>query len=305
MPPLSAAEVDEFATQGWLHLQGVLRPDVLEWARTELAPCAGATTKLDDLWVASDAVRAIATAAQVRAVVAQLYDAEPVPFQTLNFVRGSEQALHADDVHFDSVPSGRMCGVWVALEDVGEGQGPLMVVPGSHRWPELRPDAVLSRLRPFRYDDYERLVASQVGDRAPVRITALAGDVVIWDGRLVHGGAPVDTAGATRWSQVTHFVMRGAAYVTPMHSPTTPGLHALRAPLIDITDGRSVQPQQAGVPARVMWHGGGVAELLDRDAPPPPLGRRLASAVRGAAIDARSRVARARHRHRVRRMLGV
>lgn len=28
-----------------------------------------------------------------------------------------------------------MCGVWVALEDVGPDQGPLVYYPGSHRWP--------------------------------------------------------------------------------------------------------------------------------------------------------------------------
>ena len=30
-----------------------------------------------------------------------------------------------------------MCGVWVALEDVTEGSGPLDYLPGSHKLPVL------------------------------------------------------------------------------------------------------------------------------------------------------------------------
>jgi ectoine hydroxylase-related dioxygenase (phytanoyl-CoA dioxygenase family) len=30
-----------------------------------------------------------------------------------------------------------MCGVWVALEDMSEGAGPLEYYPGSHKWPIL------------------------------------------------------------------------------------------------------------------------------------------------------------------------
>jgi ectoine hydroxylase-related dioxygenase (phytanoyl-CoA dioxygenase family) len=30
-----------------------------------------------------------------------------------------------------------MCGVWVALEDIDMGNGPLIYYPGSHRVPEV------------------------------------------------------------------------------------------------------------------------------------------------------------------------
>jgi ectoine hydroxylase-related dioxygenase (phytanoyl-CoA dioxygenase family) len=30
-----------------------------------------------------------------------------------------------------------MCGVWIALEDVDERNGPLVYLPGSHKLPEL------------------------------------------------------------------------------------------------------------------------------------------------------------------------
>ena len=49
-----------------------------------------------------------------------LYGREPFPFQTLNFPYGSRQHYHSDAVHFNSLPKGFMCGVWVALEDIHE-----------------------------------------------------------------------------------------------------------------------------------------------------------------------------------------
>jgi ectoine hydroxylase-related dioxygenase (phytanoyl-CoA dioxygenase family) len=63
-----------------------------------------------------------------------LYNKEPYPFSTINFIKGSNQPLHSDTLHFHSVPQLWMCGVWVALEDVNEGNGTLQIVPGSHKW---------------------------------------------------------------------------------------------------------------------------------------------------------------------------
>ena len=59
---------------------------------------------------------------------------EAFPFQTLIFQRGSQQHLHSDAVHFNSWPKGFMCGVWLALEDITQDNGPLMYHPGSHKW---------------------------------------------------------------------------------------------------------------------------------------------------------------------------
>ncbi|MFX6869154.1 phytanoyl-CoA dioxygenase family protein, partial [Acinetobacter baumannii] len=40
-------------------------------------------------------------------------------------------------MHFSSLPTGFMCGLWVALEDITINQGPLHYYPGSHLLPEF------------------------------------------------------------------------------------------------------------------------------------------------------------------------
>ena len=82
-------------------------------------------------------MRALATAPKVLALLDELYGREPLPFQTLNFRRGTQQAPHSDALHFSTIPAGFMCGVWVALEDMDMDNGPLVYYPGSHLLPEV------------------------------------------------------------------------------------------------------------------------------------------------------------------------
>ena len=59
---------------------------------------------------------------------------------------------------------------------------------------------------------------------------AKAGDALIWTANLLHGGEPILRAGATRWSQVTHYYFDGCSYYTPMHSDVMAGQIAHRKP---------------------------------------------------------------------------
>ena len=91
--------------------------------------------RLQDGWKFDEDVLSLATNATVLEILSTLYGRKAWPFQTLNFPLGTQQHYHSDAVHFSSVPERFMCGVWVALEDIGEEQGPLEYYPGSHAWP--------------------------------------------------------------------------------------------------------------------------------------------------------------------------
>ena len=233
-----------------------------------------------DGWRRDASVRQLATHPAVLEVVESTYGRRPIPFQTLNFRRGTGQPLHADVIHFDSVPTGWVCAAWIALEDVADDQGPVEYVPGSHR-DDISRNYLTTRSGAFDNDAYEAAVAQHVGDRQRARFTASAGDVLIWHGALLHGGSPVLDSTSTRWSQVTHYFLDGFAYVTPQRAPTGAGGHFVRDPLIDISTGRRVRHRLDGAPARLWRHAHGRTTLLGVDDPSPPVAARLASAARG------------------------
>ena len=91
--------------------------------------------RIQDAWRAVPAVKAIATAPRVLALLEALHGRTAKPFQTLNFRIGTEQRLHSDTIHFHTDPPTYMCGVWVALEDIDEENGPLVFYPASHKLP--------------------------------------------------------------------------------------------------------------------------------------------------------------------------
>lgn len=80
--------------------------------------------RIQDAWKISNAVKEIALAPTVLAILEQLYGRRPLPFQTLNFAKGTEQQAHSDTIHFNSIPPSYMCGVWVGLEDMDMDVGP-------------------------------------------------------------------------------------------------------------------------------------------------------------------------------------
>lgn len=171
--------------------------------------------RAQDLWRRSSAVQALACDEGVLSVLSALFGRRAFPFQTLNFVQGSEQKAHADTIHFSSSPSLFMCGVWIALEDVDLENGPLFYYEGSHRLPvfsvrDIGGDDYVS--------DYEPFVAKALTEGGFEKKTALMkkGDAFIWSANLFHGGSAIIDKNRTRLSQVTHYYFEDCCYMTPI-----------------------------------------------------------------------------------------
>ncbi len=169
-------------------------------------------------------VQRIAANPQILALLSTLYGRQAWPFQTLNFPVGTQQHFHSDAVHFSSVPERFMCGVWVALEDVGPEQGPLKYYSGTHKWPIYVNEHVgISRAgeqgaasqKSFE-DLWEALVLSNALE--PSQFHAKKGQALIWAANLLHGGSRQTNPDLTRWSQVTHYYFEDCSYYSPMES---------------------------------------------------------------------------------------
>lgn len=208
-----------------------------------------ADMRLQDAWRDCDAVRLLAADEQLAALLARVYGRAMFPFQTLNFACGSQQHMHADSVHFNTVPDGFMCGVWIALEDVGRDNGPLVYSPGSHRH-RFAQNLDIGALAGAGRDDQSRFHRLW---QALVAATGLTleifqpkrGQALIWSAHLLHGGDLHRDVQATRWSQVTHYYGQDCLYLTPMKSNATVGPTALRRP-VDVRNGAAVENRFAG-----------------------------------------------------------
>lgn len=177
-------------------------------------------------------------------ILTAIFGRQAFPFQTLNFRSGSQQRAHSDTVHFASDPSHFVCGVWVALEDVGPESGPLFYYPESHRLPILSADELGLASPPSEagYPKFEEgwdaIVEAEGLKKEP--FLAKRGQAVIWLANLLHGGEPVIDPGSTRYSQVTHYFFEGCRYWTPIESDPARGVISERLP----KDLRDVQWEQ-------------------------------------------------------------
>ena len=180
--------------------------------------------RLMDEWERVPAVRHLAIAPRILETLATLYRRDPVPMQTLNFGRGTQQLPHSDSMHFSSVPQGFMCGVWVGLEDIDETNGPLEYYPGSHRLPYLDHSHLgitgSDQSEHEFYPQYEQFIQTCIAELKLERrvLTIPKGRAIIWSANLLHGGSPVTDPSRTRHSQVTHYYFADCLYYQPQRS---------------------------------------------------------------------------------------
>ncbi len=202
--------------------------------------------RIQDAWQKDKRVREIAANPAVLDLLSTLYGRRAFPFQTLNFAVGTQQAGHADYVHFNSIPDRFMCGVWLAFEDIDEDNGPLFYYPGSHKWPTYQNEhlGVSHRRVTKGYPEYARYVdlwqkqAEAEGLKREV-FKARKGQALIWAANLVHGGSRQNDLSRSRWSQVTHYFFEDCAYTTPLANDTYNG-KVLYRDIVDIGTGKVV-----------------------------------------------------------------
>lgn len=210
-----------------------------------------ADMRVAEAWTFDENVRAIATNQIVVDLLSKLYGRRAWPFQTLNFPVGTQQHFHTDAIHFSSIPERFMCGVWVALEDIGDDQGPLEYYRGSHKWPIYTNEHVGVIPKGDTTDQltyhelWEGLVELTGVEREVFR--PKKGQALIWTANLLHGGVPHRDKAKTRWSQVTHYYFEDCAYYKPMWSDPFRGVIRYQR-LTDMTTGKPVVNGFSGAP---------------------------------------------------------
>ncbi|MBK8816878.1 MAG: phytanoyl-CoA dioxygenase family protein [Methylococcaceae bacterium] len=249
--PQVDAQIKFFAKEGYLVLpKAIPETDVDSLVATLKAQHEGKTyeqwRRVQDAWREITLVKQIACDRKILTLLEILYQRKPIPFQTLNFSLGSEQKIHSDCIHFSAKPERYMCGVWVALEDIDENNGPLIYYPESHTLPIVTMEdlGIDGSKTPLNYEAY-RLYENYIEDMLvglklkPLSLDIKKGDALIWSANLLHGGAPIRDKTKTRFSQVTHYYFDNCLYYTPLFSNTFQGKLFYRQ-IVDIETGTPV-----------------------------------------------------------------
>jgi ectoine hydroxylase-related dioxygenase (phytanoyl-CoA dioxygenase family) len=187
-------------------------------------------------WRNSDAIRELCLNKKLIDTLEFLYAKEALPFSTINFIKGSNQPLHSDAIHFHTIPQLWMSGVWVALEDTTLENGTLNIVPGSHRWPVFdydslklpHPDSIQDGEKE-NYRIYEEFVRKMVETKNAqiVPVPLHKGQALIWAANLLHGGMQIVDKNSTRLTQAIHYFYKDCTkYYHPMFSKPYEGIYA-------------------------------------------------------------------------------
>ncbi|MDQ1034389.1 phytanoyl-CoA hydroxylase [Streptomyces sp. V3I8] len=122
------------------------------------------------------------------------------------------QALHQDNFYLRTEP-GTCVAAWVACDVIDRGNGGLEVVPGTHRMDVFCPEEADEGL------SFAREYVPPPPGLAAVPVGMEPGDVLFFNGSLVHGSPPNRSADRFRRSFIGHYVGRSTRRIG-RHYPT-------------------------------------------------------------------------------------
>jgi len=213
--PVTEAECEAFAVDGFVCLRGLLPPDVVEAMAGPVATVVGGSAGADltamaetlgggadpaprgrfyagvDHWRDDDAFRSFAIESALPGVAAALLRSDAVwLYEDSVLVKqpgtAEPTAFHTDASYFHVVGE-QACTAWVPLDPVTLDTGSLIFVRGSHRWPqEFRPNLFVTR----------DSIPGTIGDEVPdlehgghdlVSFDLEPGDLTVHHYRTLHG----------------------------------------------------------------------------------------------------------------------
>lgn len=181
---------------------------------------------------------------RIRTRLTAFYDREPYAVQTMVYFKppgARGQALHQDQRYLRAEP-GTCMAAWLALEDIDEENGCLEIVPGTQDIPMLCPgDSDTDRS--FTRDEVPVPRGS-----TPQPVVMKTGDVLFFNGALVHGSGPNRSADRFRRIIVGHYIEGEAQKVAHYYFP------------VYRFDGSIVEGLEENP-----WGGGPCGVLVDRD----------------------------------------
>ncbi len=152
---------------------------------------------------------------RLNTVMTALLGIEPFAVQTMFYFKppgARGQALHQDQYYLRVQP-GTCIAAWMAVDDCDEDNGCLRVVPGSQDWPLLcMTDADTT-------ESFTDVMVEVPDEETIIPVTMKAGDVLFFNGQLVHGSLPNTTSDRLRRALIGHYLVGEAEKVHKYYHP--------------------------------------------------------------------------------------
>ncbi|MEE4213370.1 MAG: phytanoyl-CoA dioxygenase family protein [Parvularcula sp.] len=188
----------------------------------------GKSTRIVDIYARVPEALDVLMSDEVTDWLKLIFEEQPHLTQSLSFIYGSEQAIHQDTNFVVMNSPMKMAAVWIALEDVREGSGALVYLPGSHRWPDHLFGGRYKHWRedrdgPAGYAEWEAWLREQRETQGAKeqQFFAKKGDILFWHAGLAHGGSPTAEDRPTRRSLVAHYTTKNHHPYYPPHDRKT------------------------------------------------------------------------------------
>jgi ectoine hydroxylase-related dioxygenase (phytanoyl-CoA dioxygenase family) len=153
--------------------------------------------------------------ARLESTLRELFGEEPLAAQSMFYYKppgARGQALHQDNFYLKVSP-GTCIAAWVSLDEADADNGTLFVVPGSHREKVLCPHAA-DLSQSFTTEEVDIPAGMEA-----VEVKMAAGDVLFFNGTLIHGSYPNTTSDRFRRSFICHYVGAGTTEMNSGYYP--------------------------------------------------------------------------------------
>ncbi len=191
--------------------------------------------------------------ARINTWLTALLGAEPYAVQTMFYFKpaGSRgQALHQDNRYLDVQP-GTCVAAWMAVDRCDEENGCLQIVPGTHDLPSL------CNVEADTTQSFTGTTVPLAEGMHPEPVIMEAGDVLFFNGQVIHGSFANHSKDRFRRSLIGHYIVAEAEKVAEFYHPV------LRMDGSEVELGMS----ERGGPCGVWVEQGGqqVVEIRDND----------------------------------------
>jgi phytanoyl-CoA hydroxylase len=152
---------------------------------------------------------------RLRETLTALMGREPYAAQTMLYFKpagGRGQALHQDQYYLNAEP-GTCIAAWMALDECDVENGCLQVVPGTGDLP------LLCTIKADTTRSFTDVTVPLAEGLQPMPVIMQPGDVLFFNGSLVHGSEPNISQGRFRRALIGHYISGEAEKVAEFYHP--------------------------------------------------------------------------------------